>query len=167
MVEFKLNIGNPKTSKCVQQAIAEPATDAFIGLKIGDTIKGDSFDMAGYEFEITGGSDFCGFPMRKGVAGDRKKILAEKGVGFRKHAKGIKTRKTVCGETITKNTVQINLKVLKEGKKKLGEAPAEEAKEAPAKEAPKKEVKEAPKEEKKEEVKEAPKEEKKEEAPKK
>ena len=146
MVEFKLNIANPKTKKCMQQAITEPATDSLIGLKIGDKVKGDGFDMGGYEFEITGGSDFCGFPMRKGVLGERKKLLAEKGVGFRKSVRGIKKRKTVCGETITKKIVQVNLKILKEGKQKLGEQePKEEKKEKPKEAKP-----EAPKEEKKE-----------------
>ena len=105
MAEFKLNIGDPKTKKCYQKAITEPATDALIGLKIGDKIKGESIDMAGYEFEITGGSDFCGFPMRKGISGRRKKLLAEKGLGFRKHIRGIKKRKTVCGESITNQIV--------------------------------------------------------------
>ena len=156
MVEFKLNIANPKTNKCVQQAITEPATDSLIGLKIGDKVKGDSFGMAGYEFEITGGSDFCGFPMRKGVLGERKKLLAEKGVGFRKSVRGIRKRKTVCGETITKKIVQVNLKILKEGKQKLGSSDAQE--QAPAKEEA---SAEKPKEKKKaeENPKEAPKEE--------
>jgi small subunit ribosomal protein S6e len=167
MVEFKLNIADPKTGKCYQRAVTEPATDTFIGLKIGDKIKGDNFELSGYEFEITGGSDFCGFPMRKGISGERKRILAEKGVGFRKRVRGMKKRKSVCGNAITKKIIQINLKVLKAGKAGLGgaeekkeEAPKEEKKEA----KPKAEKKEAPKEEKpKEEGKEAapaPKEEK-------
>ena len=28
----------------------------------------------GYEFLITGGTDYCGFPMRRGILGIRKKI---------------------------------------------------------------------------------------------
>ena len=39
---------------------------------------------------------------------------------------------TVCGEMITKIIHQVNLKVVKEGSKPLGEAPAEEAKEEKA-----------------------------------
>ena len=167
MVEFKLNIANPKAGKCYQRAITEPAADAFIGLKIGDKINGDGFELAGYEFEITGGSDFCGFPMRKGIAGARKKILAEKGVGFRKHVRGIRKRKTVCGQTITNKIVQINLKILKEGKADLGreEEKSEEAEKEAPKEAKKQEPKETkPKGEKREgkKVEEKPKEAKKE-----
>ena len=63
MVEFKLTIGDPKTGKCVQKTVSENAAKAFIGLKIGDTVKGEAIDLTGYEFLITGGSDFCGFPM--------------------------------------------------------------------------------------------------------
>ena len=119
MVEFKLNIADPKTGKCMQKVIGEPAVDAFIGLKIRDKIKGDGFDLKGYEFEITGGSDSSGFPMRKGIQAARKKILAERGAGFRKYIKGLKTRKTVCGEIITNKMIQINLKVTTEGEQKL------------------------------------------------
>ena len=166
MVEFKLTIGDPKTGKCVQKTVSENAAKAFIGLKIGDTVKGESIDLTGYEFLITGGSDFCGFPMRKGIIGARKRILAKGGVGLRKY-RGIKIRKTVCGETINDKISQINLKVLKQGKAPLaaeakeGEAAPEAKAEAP-KEAPKEEKKESPKPEEKKE--EAPKEEKKEEA---
>ncbi len=152
MVEFKLTIGDPETKKCFQRTVSENAAKSFIGLKIGETIKGESIDLTGYEFLITGGSDFCGFPMRKGITGARKRILAEGGVGFRKSVRGVRKRKTVCGETINEKISQINLKVLKHGKAKLeAEAkPEGEAKEEPKKEAPKKEEK--PKEEKKEEA---------------
>jgi small subunit ribosomal protein S6e len=156
MPEFKLTVGDPKTGKCHQRTVSENAAKSFIGLKIGDIVKGETIDLAGYEFLITGGSDFCGFPMRKGTSGARKRILAAGGVGFRKF-RGIRKRKTVCGEAINDKISQINLKILKYGKAKL-EAEAKEG-EAP-KEAPKKEEK--PKEEKKE----SPKAEEKREAPK-
>ena len=169
MTEFKLTIADPKTGKCVQKTVEGDAAKNFVGLKIGDTVKGETIDLTGYEFLITGGSDFCGFPMRKGIAGARKRVLIGKGVGFRGGKKGIRRRNTVCGEAINDNVVQINLKITKMGKAKLaeekkeGEAkaeekPKEEKKEAAPKEAPKEKPKEeAPKEEKKEE---APKEEK-------
>ena len=55
----------------------------------------------------------------------RQKILIEKGVGFsgkdrnNKKRDGLKTKKTICGEMIDPNIVQINLKILKEGSEKL------------------------------------------------
>ena len=122
MAEFKLNIADPKTGKCYQRTIGEPSIESFIGLKMGEKINGDSFDLKGYEFEITGGSDSAGFPMRKGVQTARKRVLAERGAGFRKVIKGLKRRKTVCGETITNKMIQINLKILKHGEQKLGGA---------------------------------------------
>ena len=76
-----------------------------------------------YELEITGGSDDCGFPMKKDIDGIlRKKILAFKGIGIKTNdKKGRKIRKTVMGNTISTKTVQINMKVIKQGAKPLEE----------------------------------------------
>jgi len=100
MVSFKLVIGS-KTGICVQKEIQEPEAKALIGKKIGDSVKGEELGLAGYEFIVTGGSDNCGFPMRKDVEGtSRKRILAVQGVGLKKKAKGIRVRKTVCGSVV-------------------------------------------------------------------
>jgi len=156
MVGFKVVIGT-KDGKCHQKEVSEEDSKNLIGKKIGDTIKGEVIGLTGYEFDITGGTDYAGFPMRKDIVGTgRKRILAVSGVGLKKKAKGLRKRKTVCGNTIHVKISQINLKVLKEGKEKLGAAPKEEAKEgeAPKEEAPKEKPKEAPKEAPKEEKKE-------------
>lgn len=164
MVEFKLTIADPKTGKCVQKTVAEDGVKGLIGLKIGDSVKGEVINLTGYEFLITGGSDFCGFPMRKGISGARKRVLIGKGVGFRGGRKGMRRRKTVCGDSINEKISQINLKITKHGSKPLkeeasGEAeaakkaeekPKEEKKEAPKEKAPAKKAEEKPKEEKKE-----------------
>ncbi|MBI3027400.1 30S ribosomal protein S6e [Candidatus Woesearchaeota archaeon] len=121
MVSFKLCISDPSSGKTFQKDVKDNMAMPFIGLNIGETIKGDSFDIGGYEFLITGGSDYCGFPMRKGILGLRKKITIYGGVGFRGAAKGIKKRKTVCGHKIHEKISQINLKVQKQGAKKLAE----------------------------------------------
>ena len=126
MVEFKLVIADPKTGKCVQKTVSEKAAESFLGFKIGDKINGEVIDLTGYEFEMTGGSDYCGFPMRKGIQGARKKILIQQGVGFKGGRKGMYVRKTVCGEAVHDKVTQINLKVVKYGKKALDEAPAAE-----------------------------------------
>jgi small subunit ribosomal protein S6e len=126
MAEIKLNIGDPKSKKTITKAIANNATEAFMGKKIGDKVHGDSFDLTGYEFEITGGSDNAGFPMRRDVKGiARKRILIVGGVGLRKNLKGRKVRKSVAGNTIYQKTAQINLKVLKHGSAPLFEEKAE------------------------------------------
>jgi len=137
MAEVKLTLADPKTGKCVQKTVAEEAASSLMGLKIGDTLKGESIDLTGYEFTITGGSDFCGFPMRKGITGARKRVLIGKGVGFSGGRKGERRRKTVCGEVVNEKTHQLNLKITKYGKGDLVTAEAASGEE------------DAPKEEKK------------------
>lgn len=129
MVDFKLVIGT-KDGKSYQKEIKSPEADNLLRKKIGAKISGDSIGMEGYEFEITGGSDKAGFPMRKGIQYPRKRVLIGKSIGFsgknrnKKKQKGLIKRRTVCGERITGSINQINLKVIKEGKQSLGEAPA-------------------------------------------
>ncbi|MEM3374400.1 MAG: 30S ribosomal protein S6e [Candidatus Woesearchaeota archaeon] len=120
MAEFKLVIGDPKTGKSLQIVVSGDNAKAFIGKKIGDKINGESFDMPGYEFEIRGGADYCGFPMRKDIEGPiRKKIFITSGIGIRNKNKGNKYKKTVCGNTIHEKITQISMKVIKYGKKPL------------------------------------------------
>lgn len=167
MSSYKLVISDPKTGRTVQREVKDPESKALMGKKIGQNIKGDLFGLAGFEFLITGGSDFCGFPMRKDVSGiARKRILAVSGVGLKKLGKGVRQRKTVCGKVIYAKTAQINLKITSYGKENLFAEAKKEDKEKPEKkkEEKKEEVKkkeEKVKEEKKKEVKEKPKKEEK------
>tara|TARA_Y100000310_G_scaffold242934_1_gene247206 strand:+ start:3031 stop:3444 length:414 start_codon:yes stop_codon:yes gene_type:complete len=136
-MELKLVLGT-KDGKSFQK---EVKTDALHGKKLGETVSGNDFGFEGYEFLITGGSDKCGFPMRKGIQEHRKLVLIGAGVGFsgkkrafgkkkvRKNQKGLLRRRTVCGERITKIIRQVNLKVTKEGKAPLAEAAPEEKQE--------------------------------------
>ena len=129
MAQFKIVVGT-KNGKCVQKELSEDESKSLLGKKIGESLAGEGIGFAGYEFLITGGSDHCGFPMRKDVDGaGRKRILAVKGIGLKKKAKGIRQRKTVCGNMINPKTAQINMKVTKEGAEKLvEEKPNEEKK---------------------------------------
>lgn len=134
---IKANIGIPKLKKTKQFELSDDQSKALFGKKIGEKIKGELIDMQGYEFEVTGGSDKSGFPMRKDVAlAGKKKVLITKSLGNRNTRKGMRLRKTVAGNTIFEGTVQVNLKVLKEGKTPLIEEVKEEPKgeEAPAEE---------------------------------
>jgi small subunit ribosomal protein S6e len=126
MVDFKLVISDPKTGKSYAKELKEAAAEQFVGKRIGDKVSGDQSGYAGYEFEVTGGSDICGFPLRKDVDSSRKKILYVSGVGLRKGGKGVRQRKTVCGARISSKTVQINLKIIKQGKQELAEPKKEE-----------------------------------------
>ena len=158
MPEYKVVIGL-KDGKCKQLEVKDPESRAFVGRKIGDKVTGESINLAGWEFEISGGSDNAGFPMRKDVQGvGRKRILAISGVGLKKKGRGIRQRKTVAGNTIHPGIAQINLKTIKEGSAKIEtdakageESPKEEKKESPKKESKPEEKKkeETPAEEKK------------------
>ena len=142
MAEFKINIGDPKSKKTIQKDAAEDVAKQLVGKRIGDSFKGEILDLPGYEFEITGGSDSSGFPMRKDVQGiSRKKILIVKGIGIRKNRDGRKVRRSVAGNTIFENTAQINVKVVKAGKTPLFEEPKQESAEQESTEAPKEESK--------------------------
>ena len=166
---IKLNIGDPNTKKTLQIELDDQNSAGLHSKKIGESFKGELIDKPGYEFQITGGSDKAGFPMRNDVEGEgRKKILITTGIGNRKRRKGMRLRRTVAGNTISDTTVQVNVKILKQGKAPLVEvakpegddAPKEEAKPAEKKDAPQEKPKEEPpKEDKPEEKKEAPKEE--------
>ena len=158
MASFKLNIADPKAGKCYKTEVKDAQAAPFMGLNIGEKIEGTKIGIDGYEFLVSGGTDFCGFPMRKGILGIRKKLTVYPGLGFRGGLKGMKKRKTVCGHKINESISAINLKVLKEGTKKLpdlfGKKEGEEEKKQEVKEQPKKEAKpEAKKAEQKPEAK--------------
>lgn len=123
---MKINIGSPD-GKTHKKEFEGEVAETLVGKKIGDKVKGKDLGFDGYEFEITGGSDSAGFPMRRDVMGPaRKKALLTKGVGMREKRKGLRVRKTVAGNTIHEKTAQVNLKVLKEGKEPLTPPPQTE-----------------------------------------
>ena len=117
---FKINISDKgKTYKL------ETESEFLIGRKIGDKILGKelSGDLSGYELEIRGTSDKAGFPGKRDIQGPSlRKVLLTKGPFLRKTPhKGFRRKKTVRGSEISSNVIQINLKVVKEGGKKLNE----------------------------------------------
>jgi len=126
-MDLKINIAD-KSGKCVKKELKDAEASVLHGKKIGDKFNGELLDMSGYEFEIAGGSDYCGFPMRKDVTGImRKGILTTKGLGNKYNRKGMRLRRTVAGNTVYAKTTQLNLKVLKYGSTPL--LAAEEKKE--------------------------------------
>ena len=128
---FKLVISDPESGRSIQKEGAPEGDKELIGMKIGDSVKGDRIELPGYDLQITGGSDYCGFPMRKDVEGARRKrILAYQGIGVKKSRKGMRQRKTVCGNTVHEKIVQINLKVVKHGSDNVFEKKEESSKEA-------------------------------------
>jgi small subunit ribosomal protein S6e len=107
MVDFKLSIADPSNGKTYQKEVKDKESTAFLGKNVGESVKGDTFGFDGYEFLITGGSDNCGFPMRRGILGIRKKLSLLGGVGLRERMPhGSRRKKTVCGQKIKQKPAQ-------------------------------------------------------------
>jgi len=115
---MQINIGT-KDGEVYQ---AESNAENFVSKKIGETFEGEILDLNGYTFEITGGSDKAGFPMRKSIEGDeRKRVLIKDGAGIQVEEKGDRKRKSVRGNTVSTEIQQLNVKVVEEGGKSLEE----------------------------------------------
>lgn len=127
---FKLNISEKGKAWKI-----ESTSETLAGKNIGDKLHGKeiSSELDGYELEITGASDIAGFPHRRESDGpDLKRVLLTKGWGMWRKPRwggkkkvgtpdGLRLRKTVRGKQLSEKTVQINLKVVKEGHKKLND----------------------------------------------
>ena len=146
MAKFKVIISDPEdgTSKMVE--LEEARTVPLIGRKIGEIIEGAIVGLPGHKLQITGGSDKDGFPMRRNVHGGvRRKIILSGGTGFNPQKEGERRRKTVRGNVITEEIVQINLKIVekpKQAKKAKKTKKAKEKKEEESK--PEEKVEEKP-----------------------
>jgi small subunit ribosomal protein S6e len=138
MAKFKLIVSDPEegTSKAVE--LEEARAAPLIGRRVGEVLDGSIADMPGKKVQITGGSDKDGFPMRPSVHGGvRRRIILSGGVGFNPQDEGARRRKTIRGNVITDEIVQINLKIVEKAKPKEGKK-AKEKKQKPAeKETPK------------------------------
>ncbi|MBW9222929.1 30S ribosomal protein S6e [Methanothermococcus sp. SCGC AD-155-K20] len=118
MVKFKIVVSDADGKS--HQLEVENA--ALIGKKIGDEINGSLIGLEGYKLKITGGSDKCGFPMRHDIHDNMKmRVLLSKEPGYKPSDKGIRKRKSVRGNTISSDIVQINTKVIESGDKPISE----------------------------------------------
>jgi small subunit ribosomal protein S6e len=122
-MEFKVVISDPKSGIAYQKVVSGANANKIVGKKVGETINGTLVELPpDYELMITGGSDMDGIPIRGDVAGSgRKKILVSGGVGFNPKRKGLRRKKLVRGNTISREIVQLNTKVVKHGKIPLAE----------------------------------------------
>ncbi len=137
---FKINISE-KSGKTYK---LEAEAETLLEKSLHDKVQGKEISpgLEGYELEITGASDKAGFPALENIEGfGRKKVLLNYGKGMKKRPrkegkkkqttptpKGLKLRKSVRGRIISPDIVQINLKVLKQGNKKLSEIFSEQNK---------------------------------------
>ncbi|MEM3700338.1 MAG: 30S ribosomal protein S6e [Candidatus Bathyarchaeia archaeon] len=136
MPKFKVIISDPETGTSKSVELEEARALPLIGKKIGDIVDGSIVDLPGHKIQIMGGSDKDGFPMRPNVHGGvRRKVILSGGVGFNPKSEGARRRKTIRGNVITDEIVQVNIKIVEKPKKPKEKKKAKEEKEKVAEEA--------------------------------
>jgi len=119
---LKIVIADPKTGNCFQKELDKAKEAQLIGKKIGETFDGGIVGLPGYTLEISGGSDKDGFPMRPEISGTRRvTAFISRGAGIRRVRKGLRRKKTVVGNTVSAQIVQVNTKIKEFGQKPLEE----------------------------------------------
>ncbi len=123
MAEFRAIINDAKSGRSYNREVSGHYAGALIGKKVGEEVDGIFFDLPGYKLLLTGGSDKDGFPMRPDLPGPRRKrVLVSGGAGFRPKKKGLRRRKTLRGNAVGPDTVQLNLKIATYGPKSIEDA---------------------------------------------
>jgi len=118
MVEFKVVVNDVKSGKSHNIQIEGHHANSLIGKKIGDEVDGIFVSLPGYKLKITGGTDKNGFPMRNDLPGSsRRRLLLSKSKGFKPKEHGKRFKKSVRGNTVNQEVVQINMKITKHSTK--------------------------------------------------
>jgi len=148
MAKFKVIISDPETRKSNFVEIEGARAVPLIGRKLGETVDGAVVGLSGQKLQITGGSDKDGFPMRPNIHGGvRAAVVLSEGVGFKSQQIGERKRKTIRGNIITEEIVQINMKIVKAPEKaERKEKPKKTEKKEETKTTPKKSAKKTKKE---------------------
>ena len=114
MVEFKVVVNDTKNGKSHNVSVSGHHANSLIGKKIGDEVDGIFVSLPGYKLLITGGTDKNGFAMRGDLPGmTRRRLLVSNGKGFKAREEGMRKKKSMRGNTINQDIVQINMKVIK------------------------------------------------------
>ncbi len=122
MVEFKVVVNDAKNGKSYHIDVTGHHANSLVGKKIGDEVDGIFVSLPGYKLQITGGTDKNGFPMRRDLPGIvKKRILLSGGIGFKPKKKGERKKKSVRGNTVSQDIVQVNMKITKYGPKSIND----------------------------------------------
>jgi len=134
MVEFKVVVNDTKNGKSHNILVSGHHANSLIGKKISDEVDGIFVSLPGYKLQITGGTNKDGFPMRADLPGtSRRKLLLSKGLGYKPKENGKRKKKSLRGNTINPDIVQINMKVIKHSTKPIEDLIKVEKKEEPDK----------------------------------
>ena len=118
MAKFKVIVSDPETGTSKVVELEESRAAPLVGRKIGEVMEGALVDLPAHKIKIVGGSDKDGVPMRPSVHGGvRRRVVLSGGVGFNPKNSGERRRKTVRGNVITDEIVQINTKIVEKPKK--------------------------------------------------
>lgn len=133
MAKFKVIVSDPETGTSKMVELQEARASPLIGRRIGEVMDGAAVDLPAHKIQIMGGSDKDGFPMRPSVHGGvRRRIVLSGGVGFNPTNEGMRRRKTIRGNVITDEIVQINAKIVEKPKQaKEPKKPKEKKEEQP------------------------------------
>jgi small subunit ribosomal protein S6e len=133
MAKFKVIVSDPETGTSKTVELQEARASPLIGKRIGEVMDGAAVDLPAHKIQIMGGSDKDGFPMRPSVHGGvRRSIVLSGGVGFNPTNEGMRRRKTIRGNVITDEIVQINAKIVEKPKQaKEAKKPKEKKEEQP------------------------------------
>lgn len=113
MAKFKVIVSDPQTGTSKVVEVEEARAASFIGRRMGETIDGAAVDLPAHKVQILGGSDSDGVPMRVNVHGGvRRSVVLSGGAGFKPKREGERRRKTVRGNIVTDEIVQINVKIV-------------------------------------------------------
>lgn len=122
MVEFKIILSDTRTGNSFKMDVSGGAAAVLIGKRVGTEIDAAPLGLNGYKILITGASDRNGTPSRRDLPGSgRRGLLLAGGVGFNPKEEGQRMRKSIRGNEITADFVQINAKVATYGEKSLEE----------------------------------------------
>ncbi len=123
MATYKIVINDPSDGKSYNFEVTGHHAQNLTGKKIGDQVDGINANLPGYKLEVTGGTDKSGFPMRRDFdGGERRRLLLSEGTGFHPvNAPGKRMRKSIRGNTVTPDIIQVNMKVVKAGSKPVAE----------------------------------------------
>ena len=118
---MKINIANPATA---QQKMIEVDDEkklrAFYEKRMSEEVSGDSLgdEYKGYIFRISGGNDQQGFPMKQGVATQKRvKLLLKAGLScYRPRRTGERKRKSVRGCIVGADLAVLNLVIVKQNR---------------------------------------------------